>query len=80
MGKEHFLNRILTFIQENNTSERFSDIVGSHLKFIEDRLKSVLRAAHKGTHETIISQEEADRYVVYTYLLIGDIISLKKAE
>lgn len=78
LGKEHFLNRILTFIQENSSSERFSDIVGSHLKFIEDRLKSVLKATHKGTHETIVSREEADRYVVYTYLLIGDIITLKE--
>jgi len=80
LGKEHFLNRILTFIQENSTSERFSDIVGSHLKYIEDRLKSVLKATNKGTHETIVSREEADRYVVFTYLLIGDIISLKKAK
>ncbi len=77
LGKEHFLNRILTYIQENSISERFSDIVGSYLKYIEDRLKGVLKAAHKGTHETIISREEADRYVVYTYLLFGDIISLK---
>lgn len=78
LGKENYINRILTFIRENSTSERFSDIVGSHLKFIEDRLKSVLKAAHKGTHETIVSREEADRYIVYTYLIIGDVISLKK--
>lgn len=80
LGKEYYINRILTFIQEKSISERFSDIVGSHLKFIEDRLNSVLKAAHKGTHDTIISREEADRYVVYTYLLIGDIISLKKVK
>lgn len=80
LGQEFYINRILTFIQENSTSERYSDIVGSHLKFIENRLNSVLKAAHKGTHDTIVSREEADRYVVYTYLLIGDIISLKKVK
>jgi len=78
LGKENYINRILTFIEENSSSERFKDLVGSNLRFIEDRLKNVFRATQKGSHTTIVSKEEADRYVVYTYLIIGDIISLKE--
>ncbi|KKL22067.1 hypothetical protein LCGC14_2439160, partial [marine sediment metagenome] len=47
-------------------------------KFIEDRLNSLLNASHKGTHATIVSKDDANRIVVYTYLLIGDILSLVK--
>ena len=49
---------------------------GSHLRYLGDRLDSVVLAGHKGTHDDIVSREEADRYVVYTYLLVGDILSL----
>ena len=40
-----------------------------------DRLDSIYEAVNKGSHE-ILNKEEADRYVIYTYLLIGDIVSL----
>lgn len=78
LGKEQYVNRIMAFVQDSGSSKRFSQIVGSHLAFIGNRLDSVAQAAQKGSHDTIISREEADRYVVYTYLLIGDILSLRK--
>ena len=78
LGKTHYFNRILTFIDEHSDSKSFKKVVGSHLKFIADRLKSVFKAAQKGSHETIFSKEEADRYVIYTYLIVGDILSLIK--
>lgn len=78
LGKEQYINRIMAFVQDASASKRFQEIVGSHLEFMGNRLGSVFRAAHKGTHTTIVSREEADRYVVYTYLLVGDILSLHK--
>lgn len=82
LGKEHFINRILAFVEDTRSSHRFQDIVGSQLAFLGDRLDSVFRAAQKGSHATIMTKEEADRYVVYTYLIVGDILSLcqKKTE
>jgi len=77
LGKDQYINRIIAFVQDRSSSGRFQDLVGSHLAFLGDRLDSVFQAAQKGTHKTIISREEADRYVVYTYLLVGDIISLQ---
>ncbi len=76
LGREHYVNRLMAFIQDSSSSERFADIVGAHLRFIGERLDSVVKAAQKGSHDTIVRREEADRYVVYTYLLVGDILSL----
>ena len=76
LDEEHYVNRILEFVTQKRESKIYEKIVGSHLRFIEDRLKSVLDASHKGTHTNITDREEANRIVVYTYLLIGDILAL----
>jgi hypothetical protein len=76
LGKENYINRIMAFIENRSSSKRFNDIVGSHLRFIGERLDAVFEASQKGSHDTIISREEADRYVVYTYLIVGDLLSL----
>lgn len=75
LGPDNYVNRIIVFLQEQSTSERFEDIVGSHLSYIGERLDSVFRAAQKGSHATV-DRDEADRYVVYTYLVVGDVLSL----
>ena len=76
LGPDNYINRLVAFIEENSSSDRYQEIVGSHLSFIGDRLDSVFKAAQKGSHAKILSKKEADRYVVYTYLLVGDILSL----
>lgn len=76
LDEDHFINRILEFITQKSNSKTYNIIVGSHLKFIEDRLNSILGGSHKGTHKDITDKEEANRIVVYTYLLIGDILAL----
>ena len=76
LGRENYINRLIAFLEERSTSERFTEIVGSHLNFIGERLDAVFKATQKGSHSKIVSREEADRYVVYTYLVTGDILSL----
>lgn len=78
LGPDNYVNRLIAFLQERSGSERFTDVVGSHLSFVGDRLDSVFKAAQKGSHANIVSREEADRFVVYTYLVIGDILSLRE--
>ena len=78
LGKDHYINRIIAFVKQASTSERFIEVVGSNLAFLGDRLDSVFQAAQKGSHGTIVTRGEADRYVVYTYLLVGDILSLRE--
>lgn len=79
LGKNNYINRLVTFVEDSSDSGRFTEIVGSHLRFIGERLDSVFHAAQKGSHDTIISKEEADRYVIYTYLLVGDILTLAES-
>lgn len=76
LGKENYINRIIAFVQERASSERFEEIVGSNLSYLGDRLDSAFQASQKGSHANIVNRDEADRYVVYTYLLVGDVLSL----
>jgi hypothetical protein len=77
LGQENYINRIIAFVQDNNISDKFEAIVGSQLDYLGERLDSIYKATNKGSHEIIINREEAERYVIYTYLLAGDILSLK---
>jgi hypothetical protein len=76
LGKENYINRLIAFVEDRSESTTFTHIVGSQLAFLGDRLDAMFRAAQKGSHTDIIRREEADRCVVYTYLLAGDILSL----
>jgi hypothetical protein len=76
LGADNYINRLVAFVEDRSSSERTAAVVGSHLQYLGDRLDAVFRAAQKGSHSTITSHEEADRYVVYTYMLIGDLLSL----
>ncbi|PFD55851.1 hypothetical protein CN274_24865 [Bacillus thuringiensis] len=75
IGEDQYINRLIQYIDSKSTSEKFSAIVGSHLKFIGERLDGVHEAANKGTHAEV-TLDEAERYIIYTYLVIGDILSL----
>lgn len=77
LGPDNYINRIMCFVEDNSSSDRFKDVVGSHLGFLGDRLDAIFRSAQKGSHAIITSKEEADRYMIYTYLIVGDILSLK---
>ena len=76
LGKDNYINRIMAYVTDHSKSKRFSEIVGSHLNFLGDGLDSVFQTAQKGSHAVIVSRKEADRYVVYTYLIVGDVLSL----
>jgi hypothetical protein len=77
LGKANYVNRIMCFVESRSSSKRFSDVVGSHLSFLGDRLDAVVSAAQKGTHEKIVTREDADRFALYTYLVVGDVLSLQ---
>jgi hypothetical protein len=76
LGPDNYVNRLVAFVEARSDSSTFNSIVGSHLKFLGERLDSTFAAAQKGSHSEIVSRSEADRYVVFTYLLVGDILSL----
>lgn len=80
LGPDNYINRLICFADDNAASDRFSAIVGSQLSFLGDRLDALFRAAQKGSHAVISKREEADRCVVYTYMVVGDLLQLKGAD
>lgn len=77
LGVDNYINRLIAYVEENSSSDRFNEIVGSHMRYLGERLDSIFQAAQKGSHHVISSQDEADRYVIYTYLVIGDLLQLR---
>ena len=76
LGNDQYINRLIAWIEDSSKSERFNELVGSELQYIGNRLDALFKASQKGSHAAV-SKEEADRYVVYTYLTVGDILSLR---
>jgi hypothetical protein len=75
LGPGNYKNRLLCYVEDNSASKRFEEIVGSTFEYLADRLDSVIQASQKGTHDAV-NRDEADRYVVYTYMIVSDILSL----
>jgi len=75
LGADNYINRIIAFVEDNSDSERFEELVGSQMTYLGDRLDSIFKAVQKGSHASV-GKDEADRYVVYTYLLVGDLLSI----
>lgn len=75
MGTDKFINRLIYYIETKSSSERFKELIGSDLAQIGERIDSVFQASQKGAHSSI-KRDEADRYVIHTFLLLGDILSL----
>ena len=76
LGADHYINRLLAYVEDSSSSNRFTELVGSHLIYMGDRLDALFGAANKGTH-AVVTKEEANRCVIYTYMLVGDILSLR---
>lgn len=75
LSDENYIVRLKQFIKEKSCSESFSRVVGSHLDFIGDRIDSIYKSSTKGSHAKV-EQKEAESYVMYTYMLIGDVMDL----
>ncbi len=79
LDEEHYVLRLMEFIKNKSRSKTFANIIGSTLDHIGNRIEAVYKSTTKGTH-TKIEKEEAERYVIHTYLLIGDVLSLEGEE
>ena len=75
IGKDQYINRLVQFIAGKSDSKTYSSVVGADLQSIGKRLDAINNAVCKGTH-TDITKDEASRYLIHTYILIGDIIHL----
>lgn len=75
IGKENYINRLIMFCENKMTSGVSFKVMSSDLKYIGERLDAVFAAAQKGSHAEI-DLSEAQRFVIHTYLVIGDVLDL----
>lgn len=75
LGEEQYINRLIQYITGKSTSKTYKDIVGRTIEDIGNKLDALNNAACKGTHDKV-TKFEAERYLIYTYLFLGDILSL----
>jgi hypothetical protein len=75
LNKDNYIARLKEYIKIKSSSKSFARVVGSHLNFIGDRIDSLYGSTNKGTHAKV-SQKEAESYVMYTYMLVGNIMDL----
>lgn len=73
--EKNYKNRLLQFIKQKSNSKAYKFIVGNELDSISKRLDAIIYSVNKGTHSDI-SKDEAARYIIHTYILINDILSL----
>jgi len=78
-GKDNYINRLVLFCEDKMKSGVSSEILSSDLRFIGERLDAVFSAVQKGSHAEI-EISEAQRFVIHTYLVIGDILELNAEE
>jgi hypothetical protein len=79
LGPDNYINRLMAYVDDHSSSERFEQLVGSHLGLIGDRLDAIFKAAQKGSHASV-TREEAERYAVYTYMVVGDVLGLEAGD
>lgn len=75
IGRDNYINRLIMFCESKTTSGVSFRVISSDLSFIGERMDSIFNAAQKGSHADI-ALDEAQRFVIHTYLLIGDILDL----
>lgn len=75
LSKDNYIARLKEYIKGKGSGKSFARVVGSHLDYIGDRIDSLYGSTNKGTHAKV-SQKEAESYVMYTYMLVGNIMDL----
>jgi len=76
MTDSAYINRLVDWIKNNLGSKTTSEVIICDLEDLGKRLDAFTKSGNKGTHSNVTKQQ-ASRYVVGTYLLLGDILYLR---
>lgn len=78
MTDAQYINRLMDWIETNSNSGTMRDIITSDLHDLGTRLDSLNDSGHKGAHTLRkVTQQDASRFVIGTYILLGDILDLR---
>lgn len=78
-GPDNYVNRLALWIDEQETADTFAGMVKADLEYLGRRLDAVDQAGHKGAHATV-ERRDASRFIVGTYLVLGDVLRLHPAD
>lgn len=73
----HHINRITQYVYENTESDSTKDFMKSNLEYLYNFIRNIYEQTNIGTHDER-EKEHANRCVIYTYLVLGDVIRLSK--
>ncbi len=76
LDSNSYINRLVCFVEDHSGSKTYSSVVSSQLDDFGKKLKTIFDATNKGTHADL-TRDHAYSFTAYTYLLVGDILSLK---
>jgi hypothetical protein len=79
MDDDHYLNRLVGWIMSQSDSETTAAMIEADLQYLDRRLQAVAKAGHKGAHAEV-DRVSASRYVTGTYLILGDILRMRRLE
>ncbi|MEH3034405.1 MAG: hypothetical protein PGN07_10310 [Aeromicrobium erythreum] len=78
MGDDQYINRLVDWIvNSTDVGGTVKSVVTSDLEHLGRRLDAFADAGHKGAHAEV-SRYEASRFIAGTYLLIGDILQVRR--
>lgn len=75
MGEGNYVNRLADWIDANLQSQTKADLAKADLAYLGNRLDASSNTGNKGAHADV-SKKDASRFIVGTYILLGDILSL----
>lgn len=75
LDEDSYINRLWAFASDKISSSTNKDLIQNEIEYIGNLIDSLYSLTCKGTHAEI-SKNEADRAIIRTYLLIGDLIKL----
>jgi len=74
----HHINRIVQYVYENAESDSTKDFMKANFEYLNNFLRNIYEQTNIGTHDER-EKEHANRCVIYTYLVLGDVIRLSKS-
>ena len=75
LGKDQYKNRLWQYVSENYKGTS-SQVIRDELDYLCNRIDSLYELSCKGIHSSV-DRFEANQCVIYTYLLIGDILRIR---
>jgi hypothetical protein len=79
MTNNHYVNRLMDWMDSQSGSRTMKDLAKTDVEFLGRRLDAVTVSGHKGAHASV-EKEDVLRYIIGTYVFLGDVLSLHNPE